>query len=120
MEELAAATVPAAARRLAQLAVSEIPPDFSRATVSATALADYEHCPALFHYRHHLGLGQFARETPDAEADATRQRVPATAIGDVVHQYLCEADFSLTRAEVDVLARLASQHPAVEPGCMEC
>jgi ATP-dependent helicase/nuclease subunit A len=114
-----AARVPAAARRIAELAVAKVRPDFSRPMITATALADYERCPALFYYRHGLRMGEPPRPASVSQPTSAGPSVPATAIGDVVHQYLCEADFTRQQADRAVLVRLTSQHPAVTPKLRE-
>lgn len=85
--------------------IAPVHEDCASLTLSVTAVADYDRCPALFRFRHVLGLDGVPGH---ADGDGGR-REDAAAIGDIVHAYLRVANLGHKTVDCGLVSRLVEQ-----------
>jgi len=80
--------------------------DTSALRVSATALSDYDRCPALFCFRHVLGL----KGWPTEGGHGRRLAADGAVLGMIVHDYLRTADLTARTVDAARVEQLVDQH----------
>ncbi|NIA20920.1 MAG: UvrD-helicase domain-containing protein [Anaerolineaceae bacterium] len=91
--------------------VAPVPEGGATVTVSATSLADYARCPALFYLKHVLGL-----KAPRSDGCGGSPGGPdAAAVGTIVHECLEGMDRMSCEVPQETIERLVGRHCRIRP-----
>jgi len=93
--------------------IATVPEGGATVTVSATALADYAECPALFYLKHVLGMKEAV--VGGAGRGGSTSGPDAEVIGTMVHECLQWMDLATCRVPPATVERLVAQNTRIRP-----